>query len=178
MSRQHLDPGRTTWHITFGTHGARLHGDDRPTVDREHNERDTPFLPPDPQRIADEQAHMRDDEVRLTAAQRAVVESALPAICARGKWTYRIAAAPPPPEDHHVHVLLDADSAVHGKDIRKWLKRWLSEALSRQFAVRRQWWAEAGSTKPVKDEAYLNNVFNYILRQRTTPFVQMGDERR
>ena len=34
---QFLDLLLITWHITFGTYGARLHGDERPTVDRNHN---------------------------------------------------------------------------------------------------------------------------------------------
>lgn len=33
----------------------------------------------------------------------------------------------------------------------------------------RRWWAVGGSTKPVKQFKYLNNVFNYINRQRATP---------
>jgi len=36
---QSLDPQRTTWHITFGTCGTRLHGDLRPAVDLDHNNR-------------------------------------------------------------------------------------------------------------------------------------------
>ena len=44
--RQHLDPTRTTWHITFGTYGTRLHGGSRPSVDKRHNQLDTPFVPP------------------------------------------------------------------------------------------------------------------------------------
>jgi hypothetical protein len=31
------------------------------------------------------------------------------------------------------------------------------------------WWAEEGSNIAVKDEKYLNNVYNYIARQRATP---------
>ena len=32
------------------------------------------------------------------------------------------------------------------------------------------WWAEEGSNIAVREARYLNNDFNYILRQRTTPF--------
>ena len=169
--RQHLDPTRTTWHITFGTHGSRLHGDDAPTVDRQHNLPGTPFLGRDPARASRERQSLRCGEVRLTDAQRRFIETILPRICERGGWTLRACAAPSPPENDHVHVLLDADPSRHGKGIRKWLKRWLSEALTAEFGPPPdgEWWAEGGSTKPVKEDQYLNNAWPYIIRQRTTP---------
>ena len=164
-----LDPTRTTWHITFGTHGSRLHGDDRPTVERDHNQPGEPFVEPDADRMNDERERLRGPAVRLTQTQRALIEAAIPTLCERGGWTYRVAAAPLPPDDHHVHVLLDAERRVHGKDIRKWLKRWLSESLNARFEPPPAgWWAECGSTKPVKNEPYLRNTYHYIKRQRTT----------
>ncbi len=164
-----LDPKHTTWHITFGTHGSRLHGDNRPTVERQHNRPGEPFVEPDTNRMNNERERLRGQAVRLTQAQRELIEATVPALCERGRWAYRIAAAPPPPEDHHVHVLLDAEPSVHGKDIRKWLKRWLTESLNSRFAPPPAgWWAECGSTKPVKDESYLRNAHDYIERQRTT----------
>ena len=35
---QSLAANLTTWHITFGTYGTRLHGSKVPTVDKQHNE--------------------------------------------------------------------------------------------------------------------------------------------
>ena len=42
--------------ITFTTYGAWLHGDDAGSVDRDHNEPDTPLLPADPRRASQEGA--------------------------------------------------------------------------------------------------------------------------
>ena len=53
IPRQHLDPARTTWHITWGTYASRLHGGYRPTVDKQHNQRGEPFLPRDEPRERD-----------------------------------------------------------------------------------------------------------------------------
>ena len=74
----------------------------------------------------------------------------------------------------HVHTLLGADEKIHGKDIRRWYKRWLTESLdSRWRAPARpdgmSWWCEGGSNKPVKDELYFANTLRYILEQQTTP---------
>lgn len=164
--------GRTAWHVTVGTYCTRLHGGVRATVDRAHNQRGQPFVGRDEQRERSERETARAEPVYLTDSQRALIERVLPDICVRGGWTYFVCAAPPPPENDHFHILLDAPVRVHGKDVRKWLKRWLTEAMDAQFGRPEggAWWVEGGSTKPVKDEAYFRNVFNYVRRQRTTAF--------
>lgn len=166
---QQLLPNMTAWHLTVGTYGSRLHGNDRPTVDRQHNQRGEAFVTVDPEREAIERERMRGPAVYLTREQCLHIQAALPEICRRGGWHYRICAAPPPPENNHFHLLCDAHPSRHGKDIRKWLKRWLSESLDQQWGrpAGGSWWVEDGSTKPVDNDAYLNNSFNYIERQRT-----------
>jgi REP element-mobilizing transposase RayT len=168
---QRFVPGRTTWHITWGTYGARLHGGERPTVDRDHNRPHDAVIGRDERRERFERSRMGDrPPVLLTDEQRSFIEATVPQLCERGGWSYRIGAAGP--ERDHVHVLRDAPPHVHGTRIRRWLKTWLTEALdvrwSRPPAGR--WWAECGSTKTVKDDRYLNNAFIYIRDQRATPF--------
>ncbi len=172
--KQQLDSSRTTWHITVGTYGTRLHGGVRPTVDRGHNARGEPFIDLDPEREGSARAKMRGDPVLLTSEQRVFVEAIVPTICQRGGWKYRICAAPGPPENTHVHVLCDADRFRHGKQIRLWLKRWLTKAMDARWGrpTGGSWWVQDGSTKPVTDEAYLNNVYEYIQCQRTTICMQ------
>ena len=111
---QSLTPGMRTWHITFGTHGTRLHGDGRPTVDRSHNKRGDEFVFNDQDRVDRERHRLPSKAIYLNPAQRQFVESVIPDICERGKWTYRVCAAPGPPDEDHVHVLLDADRAIEG----------------------------------------------------------------
>lgn len=117
---------------------------------------------------------MRAGAVLLTFEQRAFVEAIVPTICERGGWQHRICAAPAPPDNTHIHVLCDADRSLHGKQIRHWHKRWLTEAMDTRWgrpAAAGSWWGEGGSTKPVTDEAYLLNVFLYIQRQRSDVIV-------
>ncbi len=157
----------TIWHITWGTYGDRLHGDERPTVDRSHNTPGTPFLPPNPAREQYERSSLRGNVVHLTQDQMEFIERTIPTICARGDWRLVTCAAGP----NHVHVLLACDSRIHGKQARQWLKRWLGEAMTKQWPpvspdVRTSWWAEGGSTKAVKDESYFANAKRYIEDQR------------
>lgn len=168
------EPTHQTWHITFGTYATRLHDDPRPTVDRRHNKINTPFPPPDPER----QQRPVDPPLLLTRAQRHHIEALIPQLCTRGNWIYRTCAAPCEPgrvgpgNADHIHVLLDAPKNKQPKDIRKWLKRWLSQSLTKTFGPpAKRWWAEGGSTKPVKDPEYRTNATNYINRQRTLPML-------
>ncbi len=163
---QRLDPNRTTWHITFGTFGTRLHGSERPTVDRKHSRFGEPFIATDAARERWQRQHMTGKPVRLTHEQRTEVEAALPRICERGEWTLRTYAA----DADHVHVLCDADRSVHGRQIRMLLKRWLTQTLDEKWprTAGRSWWADGGSNKAVKEQAYLNNAYRYIAKQRAT----------
>ena len=72
---------------------------------------------------------------------------------------------------NHFHLLVGAFPSLHGKQIRKWLKRWLSEAMNQEFGKPGggEWWVEAGSTKPVHEPDYYRNAFDYIRLQRTSP---------
>jgi REP element-mobilizing transposase RayT len=166
-SRQLLDPPRTPWHITFGTYGTRLHGDDRPTVDRQHNQLDEQFVLRDPDREEFERGRMKFPPRYLSIEQRSFAESELPNICVRGGWNYRICAAGP----DHVHLLCDVISEVHGEKVRRLVKRWLGQTLSECWPLPKgvSWWAEEGSNKAIDNEDYLNNCYIYIRDQRTTP---------
>lgn len=160
--------GYTTWHITVGTYAARLHGGDRPTVERSHNEVGEGFVERNDPREQFERDRMRGAMVILNQQQREQIEALIPELCARGGWTLRACAAGP--EGDHVHTLLDAPRAVHGKQIRSLLKRWLTQALDAAWGKPDSgaWWADGGSTRAVKDIAYLRHVTDYVHRQRAT----------
>ncbi len=101
----------------------------------------------------------------LSKEQCVFAEKEIPKICERGGWSYRVCSAAP----DHVHLLCDVASAVHGEKVRRLVKRWLGQALSEKWPLPTgaTWWAEEGSNIAIHDEAYLNNAFSYIARQRT-----------
>ena len=160
-----FDPQLTYWHITFGTYGTRLHGGPRRTVDRRHNRRDTPFIEHHSERSTSERNRMKGTPILLATAQRALIEARLPSLCRRGGWSFAAAAA----EADHVHLLCGADRAVHGKQIRALLKRWLTQALNDQSTApsNSPWWADGGSTKPIDSVRYFRNVCAYIEKQQS-----------
>ncbi len=152
------------FHITFGTYGTRLHGDERCTVDRSLNRPGDPIVGRTDDWRRFEAARLKHPPVVLTWEQRRLVEAELPAIAERGGWELYACAA----GADHVHALLSTNREP--KPVRQWLKRWLGEALSSRWPrpVGATWWAECGSIKWVWDQQYLENVYAYVLAQRTT----------
>lgn len=155
-------PRVLAYHITWGTYGTRLHGDPRGTVDRAHNEYGEPVLGYDPVRVEQEYENLKFAPVRLTTEQCMFAEDIIPEICVRGKWKLHTCAAAP----DHVHVVLS--STFHPEVIRKLLKRWLGQELSKNWPLPdgQSWWAEDGSTKWIFDDKYFRNAIGYVSRQR------------
>ena len=92
------------YHITFGTYGARLHGSNKPHVDRDHNQYGAPLAPRDPDREDDARNRMSDDPVKLTIEQRRIVERAILELCQRFNWPVHEIA----PQSDHVYVVMTA----------------------------------------------------------------------
>ena len=91
--------------LNFTTYGAWLHGKAAGSVDREHNEYETPFLPPDKRAEGQVRAAMTQPAFVLDHPRRRVVLAAIQEVCAHRGW-FLIAC-------HvrltHVHVLVSAD---------------------------------------------------------------------
>src|SRR5439155_21497349 len=67
--------------ITFSTYGAWLHGRDVGSVDKRHNEFDTPFLDADCQREQNGRSMMRETAYVLDADRRLVVLATIREVC-------------------------------------------------------------------------------------------------
>ena len=61
------------YHITFGTYGTRLHGGERLTVDRVHNQYGMPFVEHDAELEKAERDLMRHDVVRFSQCERELI---------------------------------------------------------------------------------------------------------
>jgi REP element-mobilizing transposase RayT len=159
-----MSPRPIAYHITFGTYGTRLHGDPRGTVDRSMNGPGEPIIGADRGWWELERGRLKYEPVILTAEQMGFVESVLPEICDRGGWQFHTGAGGP----DHIHNLITADA--DGEAVRKWLKRWLGEALSSEWKRPdgATWWAEGGSVKWVWNDAYYARVFGYVDGQRAS----------
>jgi REP element-mobilizing transposase RayT len=147
------------YHITWGTHGTRLHGSPKPHVDRDHNEYGAPLPPTDPQRESESRERMKGEPVHLTIEQRKLVEEAIRDVARRYGWTIHAIAV----QSDHVHVVLTA--MREGQALRDALKAVASRALNKQFGTQ-TWWAEKGSAKYLWERSYFKNAVKYVRDQR------------
>jgi REP element-mobilizing transposase RayT len=152
-------PSPHGYHITFGTYGARLHGSDKPHVDRDHNEYGTPFPQPDPEREEAARGRMKQDPVTLSLEQRRCVEESINDLARRYRWPIHALA----PQSDHTHVVSTANR--DGPQLRDALKATATRALNKQFG-KKQWWAEGGSAKYLWEWEYFVNARDYVRRQR------------
>ena len=84
VPQQFLSTSLTTWHITWGTYAARLHGGSRPTVDRWHNQLGEKFIGRDPERERIERESPRGDVVHLSHEQQLFIQDLIPKLCVDG----------------------------------------------------------------------------------------------
>jgi REP element-mobilizing transposase RayT len=147
------------YHITWGTYGTRLHGSAKPHVDRDHNEYKAPLAPRDADREEASRDRMNSAPVRLTIAQRLVVEQSIEDVAARYGWHIRALA----PQSDHVHVVITAPR--EGEALRDALKAAASRWLNKRYPKRR-WWAERGSAKYLYEPEYFQNAVSYVKKQR------------
>lgn len=118
--------GPLAYFITFHTYGTWLHGDDRGSMDREHNEPGTPCLPPDEQRRRRAAAALRHAPVILGSHARAVVERTILEVAEHRGWTVHALAV----RSNHVHVLVSAPDRPEPvmNAFKSWSTRRLVEA--------------------------------------------------
>src|SRR5262249_55441915 len=72
--------------ITFRCYGTWLHGDQRGSIDRFHNQYKSPYIPPNEKWLAHNEQKLKGEAVILNAAQREAVEKAIREVCQHRNW--------------------------------------------------------------------------------------------
>ncbi|MCC6675828.1 MAG: transposase [Phycisphaerales bacterium] len=127
--------------ISFRTYGTWLHGDERGSVDREHNEFDTPLIAPQRALRLWEQS-TAGTPVVLAQNRRAVVDSAIRAVCAHRGWHLHQLNV----RTNHVHAVVTAAKAP--EPIMNAFKAWSTRRLREQRLIGPDGrvWSRHGST--------------------------------
>jgi len=127
--------------MTFTCYGTRLHGDQRLSVDRTHNQFNTPFLTANPSRYKAERKRLRFAPYWLDQRRRRVVGASFLNLCRQRSWnliSFHVRIK-------HVHLVLSA--AVNPRRILIDLKSEASRQLNlaKLDRVRRNRWTRGGS---------------------------------
>ena len=148
--------------ITWTTYGTWLHGDARGWVQKGISG----IQEPNPEREHQARALMAESEVRLTSAQRVIIEETIRDHCRRRGWVLHAVNA----RSNHVHVVVTAerDPEAVRDQLKSWCSRKLSdhagltEAVARK-AGRRHWFTEGGDIQKIDEEEHLQNAIHYVL---------------
>jgi REP element-mobilizing transposase RayT len=146
--------------LSFRTYGTWLHGDERGSVDRTHNEFGSPLLPTSEARERFERSKLKQTAVELGTDMRACVDRTLREVCEHKRWKLLALNV----RSNHVHVVVAA--AEPPESVMNAFKAWATRRLAEAGSIERgsRVWSRHGSTiyqfKPGKvDEkcAYVQN---------------------
>src|SRR6476620_8328800 len=129
--------------ITFTCFGTWLHGDERGSVNDDHNMFGTPFLPQSTFGTQAIRAEMTDQPYSLNESRRTIVLHAVREICVARKWDLLAAHV----RGNHVHTVVRADKSV--ERVMNDFKAAASKQLNLAFPeeVGRKRWTRHGSTR-------------------------------
>lgn len=112
--------------ITFTCYGTWLHGDERGSVDRKHNEYQAPLLETNTRRKNHETNALKSPPVFLNERMREIVSRTVEEVCVHRRWTLHEQNV----RTNHVHVVvsgeIDPDKIM--KDLKAYATRRLAEA--------------------------------------------------
>lgn len=143
--------------ITFSTYGARLHGDDRGSVDRHNNQLGAPFLQPDAEFERGRRSLMKMATYSLDASRRAVVLAAICRHTGLRAWPLYTVHV----RTNHVHVVLTAPVAPERvmNELKAYCSRALKEVEPMAHEVKR--WTRHGSTRWLNTPESIRDAVRY-----------------
>jgi REP element-mobilizing transposase RayT len=93
--------------ITFTTYGTRLHGDERGSVDRDHNEYGMPHVRPDEFRQLKREADLSQSALKLDAKLRGAAAFAIRDHCKKRGWELHALNV----RTNHIHLVVRCNVA-------------------------------------------------------------------
>jgi len=145
--------------VTFTTFGSWLHGDPRGSVNREHSEPGSPYLPPDEHLARAEAISARQSSLVLDSVSRAAVRSAIVDVCAHRQWPLHAVNV----RTNHVHVVVSLwakpEAALHD------FKAYATRALRQKKLVNPTVspWTSGGSTRYLWKSSDVESACRYVI---------------
>ncbi len=148
--------------ITFRCYGTWLHGDQRGSVDREHNKIGTPFVEANGRRQEFERTAMSQPPYRLDELRRQTVLNAIREVCEYRKWLLFAVHV----REDHVHVVVQ--SGIIPEKTMNDFKSYSTRALKKLDAEPQECerWSRHGSTRWLWKEAAVEDSIRYTLDEQ------------
>jgi REP element-mobilizing transposase RayT len=148
--------------ITFACYGARIHGDDKGSVDPRHNLRGAPLIDPSKARATVERQRMDQPPFLLDAQDRAAVLDTLHEVCTNRGWTLFAAHV----RTNHVHAVVEA--TVLPEKVMNAFKAYASRRLNRASGceMARKRWSRHGSTRWLWNDRDVRTALRYVVEEQ------------
>jgi len=145
--------------ITFHTYGSWLHGREAGSVDRDHNQYGTEFLPANSGLEQARRQQMIHEPYLLNPADREIVLASICQHCEYRKWLLYAAHV----RSNHVHVVAASTKSVEQTmtEFKAYATRSLVAAHPQE--AKRKRWSRHGSTRYVFDDKGLEAVVRYVI---------------
>jgi REP element-mobilizing transposase RayT len=158
--------------ITFRCYGTWLHGDERGSVDRDHNIYATPFVSRDEKREEEERLRLKQAPVELGGRRREAVNKAIREVCEHRGWLLRAINV----RTNHIHVVVSArcKSTKVLNDFKAYATRGMRKAGV--WESDRSPWAEHGSRRNLWTPRQVDRACDYVVNHQGDDLIPKFDD--
>lgn len=149
--------------VTFACYGSRLHGNERGSIDRAHNQPGARMIPAQPRWERYEHRIMIEEPFTLDQSARQVVLAALQDTCRQAGWQLHAAYV----RTNHVHAVIAADASR--ERLLAQLKGRASRDLGKTHPGRRRKWSRHGSVRELWTAHSVSEAVDYVVRGQGKP---------
>ena len=151
--------------ITFTCYGTWLHGEQDGSVDRQHCQPGTEFLPPNLRRAENDRQRMDQPPYEMDAHRRALALEAIQEVCDYRGWCLRAAHV----RTNHVHVVVQAPEIADRvmNDFKSYASRKLNAAHVDDSDRKR--WMRHGSTRYLWKPEDITAAMDYTINGQGEP---------
>jgi REP element-mobilizing transposase RayT len=152
--------------LTFRCYGTWLHGDERGSVDRFHNQPGEPMLGPSPKLQCHRRNLLKSGVAHLNVDVQVVVDAAIREAAASRTWTIHALNV----LSNHVHVVIECDEIVTPERVLSYLKARATHYLRQQDLAEpgERVWEYHGSTRYLKSKAAIEVACEYVLNHQNS----------
>lgn len=145
--------------ITFRSYGTWLQGDERGSVDRDHNVWGTPYAPPNEKRNAEARDRMKHPSVIFDVPSCMAVDAAIREVCQFRHWALHALNV----RTNHLHAVVTA--ASQPEKILNDFKAYATRRLRRDGLWREPHspWTDGGSKRYLWYERHVARAIHYVL---------------
>jgi REP element-mobilizing transposase RayT len=150
--------------LTFRTYGTRLHGDERGSVDRRHNQYGEPLLASSELRKRKAENALAFPPLTLDEEHRLNIEQTINEVAVFRNWHLHAIAV----KSNHVHIVVSVPEDITPERVMNDFRARATLRLREEglIDVSRKVWERHGSTKYLINEKEMSKACDYILNRQ------------